>query len=84
MRAAMAIFPPLTANETAVLEALSSDPADEFTVEGIAERADLDREQAERALRSLESRQPPLTKVDYDDRGRRTWRPANALAALLA
>jgi hypothetical protein len=80
----MAIFPPLTANETAVLEALASDAAGEFTAPTIAGRAGLDIEQAERALRSLETRKPPLAIVDHGDRGRRTWRPANALAALLA
>jgi DNA-binding MarR family transcriptional regulator len=56
----MEIFPPLTTNETAVFEALASDSAGECTAEMIAERTGLDKTQVERALHSLESRNPPL------------------------
>jgi hypothetical protein len=43
---AMAIFPPLTAHEEAVLEVLASGAGGEYTAELIAERAGLGREQA--------------------------------------
>jgi hypothetical protein len=56
----MAIFPPLTTNEAAVFEALVFDSAVEFTAEMIAERTGLDEPQVERALRSLNARNPPL------------------------
>jgi hypothetical protein len=78
---AMPIFPPLTANEEAVLEILASGSASE-SAELIAERAGLGREQAERALRSLEARNPPLA-IGGSDGGTR-WKPAEAIAALLA
>jgi hypothetical protein len=78
---AMAIFPPLTANEEAVLEVLASGAAGGYTAELIAERAGLGREQAERALRSLEARKPPFA-IGESDGGTR-WKPAKAIAALL-
>ena len=56
----MAIFPPLTTNETAVFDALAFGSPSEFTAEMIAEITGLDESQVERALRSLECRNPPL------------------------
>ena len=56
----MAIFPPLTANETAVFDALAFGSPGEFTAGMIAEITGLDETQVERALRSLECRNPPL------------------------
>jgi hypothetical protein len=74
----MAIVPPLTTNEEAVLEVLASGAAGDYTVELIAEKAGVGREQAETTLRSLEARKPPLAI------GGIRWKPAKALAALLA
>ena len=56
----MAIFPPLTSNETAVFDALTFGAPGEFTSGMIAEITGLDETQVERALRSLECRNPPL------------------------
>jgi hypothetical protein len=67
----MAILPPLTTNEKAAFEVLGSDSAVGFTAVMIAERTGLDWVQAERALRSLGSRKPPLANADHDDDGAR-------------
>jgi hypothetical protein len=77
----MATFPPFTANEEAVLEVLASGAAADYTAELIAERAGVGREQAERGLRSLEARNPPLA-IGGSDGGTR-WKPAKALTASL-
>jgi hypothetical protein len=78
---ALAIFPPLTANETAVLEVLASDSAGALTAGLIAEKAGLGREQADRALRSLESREPPLVGAEQGDGGAR-WTVKGTAAPL--
>ncbi|HWG08866.1 MAG TPA: hypothetical protein VN672_07640 [Solirubrobacteraceae bacterium] len=56
----MAIFPPLTTNETAVFDVLAFGPTGDFTTAMIAEATGLDETRVERALRSLECRNPPL------------------------
>jgi hypothetical protein len=54
------IFPPLTANETVVFDALALGFPERLTAEVIARATGLDEFRTERALRSLASRTPPL------------------------
>jgi hypothetical protein len=80
---AEAIFPPLTANEGKVLEALTSDSVGELRIETIVERTGLSARRAERALASLASRRPPLVEPSPSNRVARAGRPASySLASL--
>jgi hypothetical protein len=54
------IFPPLTANETVVFDALALGFPDSFPATAISEVTGLDEFRTERALRSLAARNPPL------------------------
>jgi hypothetical protein len=54
------IFPPLTANETVVFDALALAFPDSSPAATISEVTGLDEFRTERALRSLASRNPPL------------------------
>ena len=54
------IFPPLTANETVVFDALALGFPDSFPAAAISEVTGLDEFRTERALRSLAARNPPL------------------------
>jgi hypothetical protein len=54
------IFPPLTANETVVFDALALAFPDSVPAATISEATGLDEFRTERALRSLASRNPPL------------------------
>jgi hypothetical protein len=54
------IFPPLTANETVVFDALALAFPDSSPAAMISEVTGLDEFRTERALRSLASRNPPL------------------------
>jgi hypothetical protein len=56
----MPIYPPLTANETAVFDALTLGYPEKLTAAMVCEVTGLDEFRVERALRSLGSRNPPL------------------------
>jgi hypothetical protein len=73
---AMAISPPLTANEARVLQVLTSDSVCELSAEMIAERTGLNPERAELALGSLGARRPSLVKASPTNSVARAWLPA--------
>jgi hypothetical protein len=54
------IYPPLTANETVVFDALTLGFPGSVLAETISEATGLDEFRTQRALRSLASRNPPL------------------------
>jgi hypothetical protein len=57
---AIPIFPPLTGNERVVFDTLASASPGDFTAAMLAEVTAVDEARVERALRSLECRNPPL------------------------
>lgn len=76
-------FPPLTGNESTVLQVLASDPTCALDAEEIAERTALTLQQVDRALGSLMSRRPALVDTGPTNVAIYAWQPVKySLAAV--